>query len=300
MAIRSYQVRDAADLAAAHNEIYPDEPLTVAGFHQRVVAYGRSTWIMTQNDKAVGVTAVTTIPGLPHIRVLHGFIAPSWQRQGLGSQLLQHVLAELRGERGEERGETKDTQPLVPSLQLSYCVDDVNSPAYHFLRHHHFYIEHEELHLVLPSPPHLLTSSPLPAPITLPRAQAVRQFISLYDQSFGPHPWYQPYTAEEVATLLVHPHDLLFARDDDHWVGFVWIKMIGVGLGEIEPIGVLAEWQGKGYGRFLLQTAVNNLRQREAKKIHIGAWATNTTALHLYDSLGFQHDHTLAYLAYDL
>jgi mycothiol synthase len=124
--------------------------------------------------------------------------------------------------------------------------------------------------------------------------------MHLYDQSFGSHNWYQPYSAAEVAALLYRPQDLLFLYRENEPIGFAWAKMVEKGVGEIEPVGVLTHWQGRGYGRFLLQSAIHDLASRGADHIHIGTWAENAAALHLYRSLGFQPDHILTYLAYDL
>ena len=293
MEIRPYQAEDAARLYQIHNRISGNSPLTAADFHADVLAYEHA-WVGVVESRVVGYTAVTTVPGLPHVRVLQGFIAPAWQRQGLGSQLLQHLIQDLRLA-GRKWG-------LETRLQLSHCVDDTESAVYHFLRHHHFFIEHEEQFLVLPSPPYPLAPA-LPHACrlqTLSRSHAVTQFIRLYDQSFGPHPWYQPYSHGEVAAILYQPQDLLFLYYGEEPIGFVWARMREEGVAEIEPVGVLAQWQGRGYGRFLLQSAIHTLASHGADHIHIGTWAQNKPALHLYRSLGFQPDYSLTYLAYDL
>lgn len=293
MEIRAYQAEDAARLYRIHNRIFGNNLLTAADFHTEVLAY-EHTWVGVVEGWAVGYTAVTIVPGLPHLRVLQGFIAPAWQRQGLGSQLLQHLIQDLKLVSKEWGVETR--------LQLSYCIDDTESAVFFFLRQHHFFIEHEEQFLVLPSPPYPLAPA-LPEACRLQmhsRSQAVSQFIRLYDQSFGPHPWYQPYSHEEVAALLYQPQDLLFLYCEEEPVGFVWVRMREEGVAEIEPVGVLGQWQGRGYGRFLLQSAIHRLASRGASQIHIGTWAKNIAAIHLYRSLGFQPDYTLTYLAYVL
>lgn len=291
MEIRPYEVNDAAALALIRNQIYDDTAVTAQRFHQNILDT-QHVWVVAQGSEAIGYTAVFPVPGLPQVRALEGFIAPRWQRQGWGSQLLQRLIDSLR--------EQKETEGA--DVQLSYCIDDTETAVYHFLRHHHFSTEHEEHHLVLPAPPYPL--APVLPPScrlqTLPRAQALDQFLALYEQSFAPHPWYQPYTRGEVAALLNAVQDLLFLYHEAEAVGFVWIKMGPEGEAEIEPVGVATEWQGQGYGRFLLQSAIDNLASRGANHIHIGTWAQNKAALHLYRSLGFQLDHTLTYLAFSI
>ena len=291
MEIRVYQAEDAAKLCQIHNQIDGDGSITAVDFHNNLLAYEHQ-WVGLVAGEVVGYTAVSTVPGLPHIRVLHGFIAPRWQRQGLGSQLLQHLLEDLRRE--------VHLQFSLPTLQLSQCIHDTNSAVYHFLRHHNFTIEHEEQHLLLQSPNLPITQSPNLLISTLPRSQAISQFITLYDKSFGPHPWYQPYTAGEAAALLYAPQDLLFLYHLQEPIGFAWAKMVARAAGEVEPIGIIEKWQGRGYGRFLLQAAIHNLTTRGATRVYIGTWDSNKPALHLYRSLGFEPDHTLTYLAYEV
>ena len=289
MEIRSYRIMDTTRLCQLHNQIFDGEVLTAVDLHHDLLSY-EHLWVGEIAGEVMGYTAVSTVPGLPHVRVLRGFIAPQWQRQGFGTQLLQHLIENLRRE-------IRDWS-VTGSLQLSQCTDDIESAVYHFLCHHHFFIEHQEHHMVLQ-----LTKYPSPhlpnlTLVTLPRSQAISQFITLYDASFGPHPWHQPYTLAEAAASLYAPQDLLFLYHLDEPIGFAWTKMLAAGEGEIEPIGIVPSWQGQGYGRFLLQTALHNLTRRAATRVRIGTWDSNKAAHHLYHSLGFKLDYTLTYLAY--
>ncbi|MCP4425482.1 MAG: GNAT family N-acetyltransferase, partial [Chloroflexi bacterium] len=124
------------------------------------------------------------------------------------------------------------------------------------------------------------------------RTEAMRHFRALYDQSFGPAPWYQPYSADEVDATLENPADILFLFKDDASIGFAWLQKEA-----IEPIGIVPGERGRGYGRFLLLAALHKLKQRGAAQAQIGVWRENETAVSLYQSFGFQHQKTLAYLA---
>ena len=293
MEIRAYRAEDAAQLCLIHNQIY-DEALTAVDLHDELLAC-QNQWVGVLAGNIIGYTAISPVPGLAHIRVLRGFIAPEYQRQGLGSQLLQHLIEDLK---------LKTTLHPIPSatVQLSQCIEDTNSAVYHFLHYHHFTIEHQESHLLYTSPAPF--SHPIAPPSlslkTLPRSQAIQQFIALYNESFSPHPWYQPYTAAEVAASLLHSRNLIFLYYQDVPIGFAWIRNLASGVGEIEPIGLSEKWQGKGYGRFLLQAAMHNLITHGMTRIHIGTWTTNKPAIHLYYSLGFKPHYTLTYLAFDI
>ncbi|MEZ4646414.1 MAG: GNAT family N-acetyltransferase [Chloroflexota bacterium] len=145
------------------------------------------------------------------------------------------------------------------------------------MQKHGFTVEHEEWELIRP----FLTNLP---PITdLPnvrsatfsnRNRAIKTFCTLYDNSFATYPWYQPYTAAEVAATLATSQDILFLRRDDIPIGFAWLH-IEDGIGEIEPFGIVDAWQGHGYGRILLTAALHQLAQHGATSAQIGAWHNN-------------------------
>lgn len=283
MKIRSWRKTDTAVLRQIHRLITSDQPFPAT----------RHLWLVEDEGQVVGYTAVSPVPGLPGVYNLEGGILPAHRRQGLGSRLLQHVLHEA---------------PALNVRQLSHCVTDLNSPTAHFLRHHHFFIEHEEWLMQLPdlrqlnlpvhvenlrihpltrSPAHPFTSSPL------------HLFCQLYDQSFGGAPWYQPYSKEEVENTLDNPADILFLFRDKQPIGFAWLQEEAQEAA-IEPIGIVREEWGKGYGRFLLLAALHELQHRGKTQAHIGVWRNNEAAIHLYQSVGFQHEQTLTYLAYNL
>lgn len=288
--VRFYEHTDAAALAALHNAFQPDEQRTAVSFQQRIARLkqaGGNAWVVEENGEVAGYAAVAPLPGLEGIVDLEGFVGPAWQRRGLGSRLLTYLLREL-----EHTG----------VRQLSYCVTAPDAPAAHFLRRHGFAVEHEEWDMVLPD---LAQLPPLSLPAgcrleTFSRTKAIRYFCTLYDESFSIYRWYQPYSHAEVAAALSDAANILFLTYDGRPVGFVWLHLTEADAGEIEPIGVIRSYQGRGYGRLLLVAGLHHLARRGAKQVAIGLWAENQVALHLYQSLGFQHRYTRTYLGYNL
>ena len=287
--IDTYKTPMATALSASYLTVYPHRPGMAASLdaHLRAILHLEGyVWVILANGKPVGMASVAPLPGLPGMFELDGFIAPQWQRQGLGSQLLRRVMDELPG---------------TAVHQISHAVTDIHSPAAQFLQHHHFAISNEEWLLVKqdladcepPAHPDLTWG-------TLSRVQAVAKFCELYDRSFKSLPWYQPYTTHEVAAELTAARDLLFLRRGAEFIGFAWLRWPEKTVGQIEPIGIVAGEQRKGYGRYLLAAALHQFAQRGAKRAQIGAWATNQTAIRLYESMGFRHQETVTYLAYDL
>jgi ribosomal protein S18 acetylase RimI-like enzyme len=166
---------------------------------------------------------------------------------------------------------------------------------------HGFELEHEESILrraTLVNLPAVSITYPAEI-ITLPRRTAIKKFCVLYEQVFARLPWYQPYTRTEVASLLQTADDLLFLHLDKKLYGFVWHQLKGR-MGVVEPMGVVDSLRRRGYGRCLLLAALHRLHDRGAQQAQIGTWATNQAALQLYESLGFQHEHSLYYLALNL
>lgn len=301
MKVRHFFAGDTAVLCALYNDLHPDQPLVQRDFAryvaQLVGGNGRFWVVAGEAGTAVGYAALAPLPGLPLLAELEGGLVLAKRGRGYGRFLLRHILAEMT---------------TSPYRQLSACVPGVDSPAARFLQRQGFFVEHEEWVLVkeplaandqsLATGHWLLTIDHLPT--------AVTTFLTLYDLAFSPHPWYQPYTSVEVEASLKHPTDLLFVqppppnpqstiRDPQAPIGFAWLHRHGT-LGEIEPIGIVPAWQGKGYGRVLLTAALRQLAHRGAESAQITAWTSNAAALRLYHRHGFRHSNTRTYLAFNL
>ncbi len=287
--IRRYDPQDTAQLAAIFSECYPDDPHSVDEFRKRInyiQPLGSLVWVVESSAEIAAFAWITPVPGLPHIAELEGGVALRWRRQGLGSDLLRHILFDLEG---------------FQFKQVSFAVERLDSPAACLLQQQNFFVEHSESVLWCED----VTNLPVLAPkvdaqvVTLDRKTAVAHFTQLYGTIFKSYPWYQPYTAREVADILDKSAELLFLNIDAEINGFAWLHMSEERTGIIEPFGIGEKYQGQGYGRYLLTTAMHKLTQQGAKRLQIGAWANNQPALHLYQSLGFQQHKTVTYLAYD-
>jgi len=282
--IRLFQPADAARLTVVHNQIYAHEPRTAQSW--AYLSHGRA-WVLLVDEEVVGYTAVLPVPGLPGLVELEGFIAPHRQREGLATALLHHVQMALQN---------SDIR------QLSYPVTTLKTPAARFLQKNNFFIEHEEWTMLL----NLTYHSPLTihhSPFTiklLPRQQTISLFQQLYTASFAGTPWDQPFGEAEVAHLLTENDPIYFLIEADRAIGFTWLRQLSATAVALEPIGIIKEKQGMGYGRLFLQTLLNQLAAKGITTVQIGVWANNETAVHLYQRLGFKKTKSLYYLAYDL
>lgn len=287
--IRPYREEDAPHLALLHNAAYPERMLSKDSFHDfmaSALSTGGRAWVLA-DPRPSGYAAISSVPGLAGVGDLFGCVAPERQRSGLGSELLAYLIEDLRHS---------------DYWQISHYVTDIDSPAAHFLRHHHFFVEHEEWQLALPD------LSQLPDPPqdqalhlrTFHKQKAVSLFCQLYNEIFAGLPWNQPFTQSEVASTLSLSRDMQFLAQGEEIIGFAWINLDGSGRGLIEPLGIKPAYQYQGYGRALLLLTLHELKKHGAKHAEIGAWRDNFAALHLYQSIGFRHQATLTYYAYNL
>ena len=287
--IRSYDDEDAPQLAAVHNRVYPECAYSPDGFRDLVeetLAGGGMAWVVGDSVLS-GYAMITPVPGLHGVGDLAGCITPEQQRCGLGSQLLHFVLEELQGS---------------CFRQIVHCVTDLESPAADFLQYHDFFIEHEEWLMDLDDLKRLPdVARDNPAYVqTFSRETAIALFCRLYAESFSGLPWDQPFTGTEVSAALNDANDIQFLTLNVEAIGFAWINLNPNGNGLIEPLGIIPNYQQKGYGRALLLSAARELISRGAQRVEIGAWRDNKAAVQLYQSLGFSHRKTFIYLAFNL
>ncbi|MCP4357048.1 MAG: GNAT family N-acetyltransferase [Chloroflexi bacterium] len=287
--IRKYKRKDAARLTAVHNILHPSDQHTHRSWQQHMENIQDNeghVWALLVEGSLAGYTAVLPVPSLPGLVEIEGFIVPRWQRQGWGSQLLHHIKLDLA--ESEVR-------------QLSYPAPSLETAAARFLQKNDFFIEHEEWTMSMVNGQwSTVNSQRLMNTRTYPRQKAISLFCRLYPACFEGLPWNQPYSEEDVVDLLEHGRDLHFLLEDGTPVGFVWVQRESATAVTLEPIGIIQGKQGQGYGRILLQTILQQLTEEGVTAVTIGVWANNQRAIHLYQSLGFQHTNTLTYLAYNI
>ncbi len=286
--IREFHNADTLSLAQIYLQIHPKRPFSphqINQHFQHILDSNGRIWTITQPNKLIGYATIFPVPGLPNLIEIEGGIIPAKQRQGFASQLLQHIITTIKGSAIQ---------------QISHSVSNLDTPAAYFLQHHNFFVEHEELHLQLED----LQTYPLPfAPFTLhliDHETAVSTFPSLYDQSFAGTRWHQPYSSAEIDVTLSPTDNMFYCLQNETPIGFAWVRYPTPTTAEIEPIGIVKAWQGKRYGRSLLSTLLNKLQQQGIQHVQIGVWADNQIARHLYHQVGFRHQATTTYLAYNL
>lgn len=243
------------------------------------------TLVLEQAGRVAGYAAASPLPGLPGHDEFHLFVAEQRRRQGVGSRLLEELVTRL---------------VTMNTYLISCGIDDLDGSAAGFLIQHGFFLEHTEWEMRRD------LSGELPAVVwpanyglcTYPRPEAIAHFRQVYELAFRGLPSYQPYESnQEVNTALDKAEDLRFMVQGDRPVGFVWARKVNADLGEIEPIGVAQEFQGKGLGKGLLAAGVHYLAGQGCQKARLGVWADNQKAINLYQQFGFRHIDSRYFLA---
>ena len=239
-------------------------------------------WIL-EAPLPVGFCAFDALPGLPHIGDLYVFVLASERRNGYGTDLLEKVsnAAQKAGIR-----------------QLSTLVENPQSGTAQFLLKHGFYEEHLEIELMLE-----LTTPVRPTLeqlVTYPPEKTTHLMQQLYDSSFSQTAWYQPYTdVAEIEESLLWGSQVYFLLQHGEPIGFASVKIEGE-VAEIEPLGIVKQKQGQGFGRILLQALLHNFSLEPIKRVRLAVWQKNIAALALYESFGFCGVSTRTFFAKDL
>jgi ribosomal-protein-alanine N-acetyltransferase len=92
---------------------------------------------------------------------------------------------------------------------------------------------------------------------------------------------------------------MLASRDRPEWSGLFTLDGTPVGLaqlavrqgiGWIEAIAIAPAYQGRGLGRLLVGSCVDQLRARQAQTVRLLVFQSNELALRLYRRVGFGRD----------
>jgi mycothiol synthase len=288
-ALRLSSCEPLNELAGLRSKVFPGISTRADQFTEqlrRTLDAGGCLWIAELGERLIGYAWIAPVPGLSEIWEVAGGVDPAYQRQGLGSVFLNRLLAEWTA---------------TPNTLLTHAVDSLETGAARFLRSQGFFVEHEEWTLIKDD---LSDNQPQLLPDgcrirTLPKKKAVERFCRLYDLCFSGLPWYQPYPDQlSVAAELAGADDLVFVELHGKPTGFQWLRWPEIGLGEIEPIGIVPEHRNKGLGKLLLRDAIYRFTQHGARQVRLGVWRNNYPAINLYEGLGFRYRTSLYYLAY--
>jgi len=151
---------------------------------------------------------------------------------------------------------------------------------------------------------------PLPE-LVLPQAFTIRSYrpgddaeiLRVNAAAFANHPEQgaldKTGLAERMAEPWFDPAGLLLAEEpDDTVLGFHWTKRADDHLGEVYVVGIDPAAQGRGLGRLLTLAGLHHLVAAGVGEILLYVGAENTTAVHVYSGLGFDHHERDTHVQY--
>ncbi|MFT7300144.1 MAG: ribosomal-protein-alanine N-acetyltransferase [Porticoccus sp.] len=104
--------------------------------------------------------------------------------------------------------------------------------------------------------------------------------VSAIEQQVTPHPWRESQFIESVSK-----HCCLVLTLETKVIGYT-IYTIVAGEAEILNIAIHPDYQGKGYGRQLLDHLMVIVCE-QAERLYLEVRASNASAIHLYQEVGF-------------
>jgi putative acetyltransferase len=91
------------------------------------------------------------------------------------------------------------------------------------------------------------------------------------------------------AAILDKGGRILIASRDGYAVGCVALIPIGNDVYELSKMAVSPIMRGQGIGRRLIEYAIDEARALDAASLFLGSNSILKNAVHLYESIGFQH-----------
>lgn len=86
---------------------------------------------------------------------------------------------------------------------------------------------------------------------------------------------------------------------DGHLCGIVLSSLVATDVGHITQICVSPEWKGRGVGYELMRTSLSALLQEGCEKVSLTVTASNTSAIQLYQRMGFRATRRFAAYVWD-
>lgn len=282
--IRPLRSTDVSELVTLWNQVLTAHPITEERFNSLFFSDVTGTpklkhgSFVAQSDRIVGfVIAVTRnlpAPGLglePELGYLSAIaVDPTWQRQGIGTRLLAHAIAELKVAEILVCGRTGSAPAAVfPGIDL-----DNYGKAVDFFTKNNFKPIAQANSMSRPITE--LISVELPDDVSFVTdidASKLHKFLS---DAF-PGDW----ADVAVAKFNSNPTEIAVIAVNHNYAGFaVWNH------GWFGPVGVAEQFRNYGLGKLLVQNAINQMQPRNIDRIWFN-WA-DEWVVPFYQRLGFE------------
>ncbi len=149
---------------------------------------------------------------------------------------------------------------------------------------------------------HLIRPGAEPTRVTLPAGTATRlatradvgTVTAIQNAAFTGSWGYSPNREEELDYRIFElpanaPDAVVIVTINGHDVGYCWTHQERANSpGMVDMVGVLPEWQGNGLGKLVTSVGIDHLISIGATPLEITVDSKNESAIHVYESLGFQ------------
>jgi mycothiol synthase len=232
------------------------------------------------DGEPVGFALALLLPADRPWAMLRGFVRPHARRRGVGRALLAHLERYLA------------QQTHRPDLvELACGAWEPHEPVRALIEPEGF--THAHTYWLMERPHAPLEAAAWPAGVTvrtLAEGAPIADWNEAFNRAFADHYRFVPSTVADCERLvrdgLTAPDAVLIAYDGERVVGFVRTGCHAT-RGEIETVGVVPEWRGRGLGRALLHWGVAWLQARTADPVTLMVEGENENALRLYRDTGF-------------
>lgn len=237
------------------------------------------------DGEPVGFALALLLPAAQPWAMLRGFVRPRARRCGVGRALLEHLMAYLA------------RPPHRPDLTEVACgAWEPHEPVRALLEPAGFTHEHTYWLMERPRGPIAVPVWPTGVTVrTLADGASIADWNEAFNRAFADHYRFVPSTVADCERLLreglTAPDAVLVAHAAGRVVGFARTGR-HVSRGEIETLGVVPEWRGRGLGRALLQWGVAWLQARTSDPVTLMVEGQNENALRLYRDTGFSVTRT--------
>lgn len=128
--------------------------------------------------------------------------------------------------------------------------------------------------------------------------QDLRYLLSKYEKEIGADisvpEWGYTEVGEKDYNYFLDKQFIYVAEESSKIIGFITGEILSkkawytVQLGTINNLFVLKEYRGNGIGKKLMETLMNDFKEKGIENFELYAFSTNENALRFYEKLGFK------------
>jgi len=130
--------------------------------------------------------------------------------------------------------------------------------------------------------------------VTLKDIYNIEKFVELQNQSFSGSWGFSPNNIRDIEFQLnmknTEPEDILILEKEGDFVAYIWLSksITGTRKAWIRMTGVLPEYRGYGFGKYILQQGLYKLIPNQYNVIELNVDSSNLTAINMYRNMGFK------------